>query len=361
MTPKISIIIPVFNTELYIHYCLKSAVNHIFKEIEIIVINDASTDKFLELIKKFAESDSRLRLIDIHENKGPGFCRNIGIKEARGDYILFLDSDDWLNKEAAKLVYNKVKSNNYQIVVFGHSNRLMSGTKKTRKTRTFLPTLKEDDTEFFHYAMLTTKGLRPMPWGYLFARKFLIDNKILFAEDIYFEDVVFTTKAWHYASRVGFIKQSLYNYRVRKKSIARSASKKKIDDCFTAHLEIKKFLEKQGVYEKYKKEYTVRFLSCCLALCFTYYLMMPKKERDNELISFMDKSRKSYMLHSSNLQLLKNIFVNNSTDEVTEHIFFKNAYNFLSTIKYNYRFALFAFYLKRLLRSVSSITSAVYK
>ena len=110
MTPKVSVIIPVYNTEKYLHHCLTSAINQTLKEIEIIVINDASTDKSLTIIQKFTEKDNRIHLINFTKNKGNGIGRNTALKKAKGTYILFLDADDWFEKEAAELLYKKAKT-----------------------------------------------------------------------------------------------------------------------------------------------------------------------------------------------------------------------------------------------------------
>ena len=111
MQPKISILIPVYNTEKYLHQCLTSAIEQTLQEIEIIVVNDASTDGSLAIIQVFQKKDKRIQLIDFKENQGNGIGRNKAIQKATGEYVLFLDADDWLEKSTAELTYQKAKEN----------------------------------------------------------------------------------------------------------------------------------------------------------------------------------------------------------------------------------------------------------
>ena len=93
---KISIIVPVYNTEKFLEKCLNSLINQTLKDIEIICINDGSTDNSLQILEKFANKDKRIQIIN-QTNSGPSIARNIGIKKAVGEYIGFVDSDDWVD------------------------------------------------------------------------------------------------------------------------------------------------------------------------------------------------------------------------------------------------------------------------
>ena len=94
--PQVSIIVPAYNVENYIERCLNSLVNHTFKDIEIITINDGSTDKSLELLNKYAKEDIRVSVIDLGD-EGVSYGRNLGVEKANGKYIMFVDSDDWID------------------------------------------------------------------------------------------------------------------------------------------------------------------------------------------------------------------------------------------------------------------------
>lgn len=103
----ISVIIPVFNTAKFLFTSLKSVINQTFQELEIIVVNDASTDNSLQICNKFKEKDNRIILIDKKQNEGVEKARYDGILAAKGDYICFVDSDDWLETDALKRMYDK--------------------------------------------------------------------------------------------------------------------------------------------------------------------------------------------------------------------------------------------------------------
>ena len=108
--PFFSIIIPIYNVEEYLPACLDSVIYQSFKEIEIILINDGSTDKSTEIAREYAKKDSRILLIE-QENQGLSIARNIGLKRASGDYIIFVDSDDFISINMCEKVYEILKTN----------------------------------------------------------------------------------------------------------------------------------------------------------------------------------------------------------------------------------------------------------
>ena len=105
---KISIIVPVYNTEKYLSKCLNSLIKQTYKDIEIIVVNDGSKDKSLEIAKKFAKQDNRIKVFN-KENGGLSSARNFGIEKASGEYIGFVDSDDYIKENMFEILYNMIK------------------------------------------------------------------------------------------------------------------------------------------------------------------------------------------------------------------------------------------------------------
>lgn len=116
---KVSIIIPVYNTENYLKKCLDSVVNQTLEDIEIICINDGSTDRSLGILNDYAQKYSKIIVIN-QENKGVSEARNEGIEKASGEYIMFLDSDDYFQPQACETAYNSVNSSDYDLGIFGH-------------------------------------------------------------------------------------------------------------------------------------------------------------------------------------------------------------------------------------------------
>ena len=118
---KISVILPVYNVENYIAVCLDSIINQTLREIEVICVNDGSTDNSLAILKKYALKDTRIKIIDISTNRGCGYARKIALKEAKGEYILFCDSDDKYScNEAFFDLYNRIKKTNTDLLVFDY-------------------------------------------------------------------------------------------------------------------------------------------------------------------------------------------------------------------------------------------------
>ena len=116
---KVSIIIPVYNVEEYIEECLISALNQTLKDIEIICVDDASTDASLEILQSYAEKDSRIKLISYKENKSASQARKDGVLLANGEYIMFMDGDDFLQSDACEKLYDFIKTKNVDMVQFG--------------------------------------------------------------------------------------------------------------------------------------------------------------------------------------------------------------------------------------------------
>ena len=117
---KFSIIVPIFNLEKYLNKCLHSLATQTYTNIEIICVNDGSTDNSLGILKKYAEQDNRIKIID-KNNEGVSISRNEGIKIATGDYILFVDGDDWLDERACEILNNNISNNNYDLIYFNYN------------------------------------------------------------------------------------------------------------------------------------------------------------------------------------------------------------------------------------------------
>ena len=116
--PKISVIIPVYNVEKYLRECLNSVINQTMEDIEIICVNDGSTDGSLDILKEYANNDNRLKIVD-KKNTGLGPSRNVGLDYISGEYVMFLDSDDMLRNNACEIAYEKIKESNSDILSFG--------------------------------------------------------------------------------------------------------------------------------------------------------------------------------------------------------------------------------------------------
>ena len=333
LAPKVSIIIPVYNAALYLHRCLYSAVTQSLKNIEIVVVNDASTDGSLQIIEEFITLDKRIKFINFSKNKGNGIGRNTALKAACGTYVLFLDADDWLNKNAAKILYNTASKNKSDVVLMGYTQHYMT----SKKTHIMLPNYVEDKYNAYRYFLLHIKGFGSMPWCYLYARKLLIQHKITFTEGIYFEDINFVAKAVFFANKIIAKNDiSLYNYLVHDNSITGFLTKKKIEDLFTAHMLLKEFLIEQNVFKKYELAYLVRVLIYCVEFSFLGYFKMKRNQIDEELKQFMNDIRKSNIMSFESLEVLKTTSKELDTEKLSsKHML--SAYHFLTTLRLFYK------------------------
>ncbi len=333
MSVKISIIIPVYNAEPYLEEAIDSVYNQSFSDWEILAINDSSTDNSLLILKEYSSKDNRVRLIDFNENRGQGYARNLAISKAIGDYVLFLDADDFLANDAlANLNKIFLKKPKTEVFVWGFKTKTPSGEKE----KTYLPSNPNKKETPFLLSMLGRKGFNAYPCVYVVKRNLILTHNISFAEGIFFEDVQFTTQLLYYAKKVKVIKKVCYYYRKHSHSVTGNSSKQKIDDKFTAFVGIKVFLQKKGVFQQYEGLYLMRFLTFCVHTSFNEYFVLPKMERDKELDDYMRGIRKSKLLRNENLDSLKNLGMSLPKNEKYVKKAYLGAYYGLKAIKNRY-------------------------
>ncbi|MBO7244902.1 MAG: glycosyltransferase [Alphaproteobacteria bacterium] len=215
--PKISIIVPVYNVEQYLPKCLDSLINQTLKDIEIICVNDGSTDGSLSVLKDYAQKDKRIRIID-KENSGPGACRNMGIEKATGEFIQFVDSDDWIEPETCEVCYQKAKEHNVDMVSF---NALFH--KKEKSNPYIYYNINEEKIITWQDISRVLFQSHFNVWHYIFKKSLLDKHLIRFPNIVMGEDVPFTLNAWLSVKGVYIIPKLFYHYDdSRETSICRS-------------------------------------------------------------------------------------------------------------------------------------------
>lgn len=217
--PKVSIIIPVYNVEKYLKECLDSVVNQTLSDIEIICINDCSPDNSLSIIKEYTNNDSRIKLIDLEQNQGQGAAKNIGIDNAQGEYIMFLDPDDWLETDACELAYKQISDNNNDFAYFNLKFfDELSGEYKIDHLRLkpFLLKLGKDSFSFDELD-IPYIGFGEAVYK-IYNRDFLNKNNIRFSQNRFGEDIPFYIKSVISTNNVSVIDKPLYVYRLREQS-----------------------------------------------------------------------------------------------------------------------------------------------
>lgn len=283
----VSIIIPAYNTEKFIGKCLHSVVNQTHKDIEVIVINDASTDATLDIINKYCQNDKRIKLINQEVNRGNGVGRNMAIKMAKGEYVMFVDSDDHIAINAVELLVKKVRSENLPDVVY-MAYKVVAYKKdgSVRRESITRPriTCKEGQELLFQYFLLQ-RSLRVPAWEYFVRRDYLITNDIFFDESgIHFEDIIFAAKLFYHINTISKIEEPLYYYNLRLGSIVRSWTHKTINDRVTAILSVKKMLKEQHDFERFRDCYIYFFVNLAYVSSFVDYAQMNK--RDTEIDNY---------------------------------------------------------------------------
>ena len=201
---KISVIVPVYNVEKYIGKCLDSLVNQTLEDIEIIIVNDGSPDNSQKIINKYVKKYPQKVKSFIKENGGQGSARNYGLKHAKGEYVAYVDSDDWVELDMFEKMYNLAKKDKSDIVICG--NKVVSMDNKIIKV--------ESATTFNHTDLNIIFGKMAV-WNKIYNRKVLINARVSFRNKVWYEDIDFTMKMLLNDHKISFINEPLYNYLLR--------------------------------------------------------------------------------------------------------------------------------------------------
>ncbi len=250
---KISVIVPMYNVENYIRKCLESLVNQTLDDIEIIVVDDGSRDLGKNIVKEYVETYNNVKYYK-KENGGLSDARNFGMKYATGEYIAFLDGDDYIDKKAYEKMYEKAKKEDSDIVecnfywVYGRRKKKDIGKQYEAKSEII-------------------EKARVVAWNKLYKREMLEEAKIEFPKGLQYEDVEFFYKLVPYIEKVSFVKEPLIYYVQRNGSISNSKNEK-TKDIFTVLDNVISFYKKKNFYDKYKEEleYTYTRLLLCSSL-----------------------------------------------------------------------------------------------
>lgn len=209
---KVSIIIPVYNVENYLSVCLNSCVHQTLHDIEIICVNDGSTDNSLKILREFAEHDYRIKIID-KPNGGVSSARNAGLQVARGRYIMFLDSDDYLQYNACEYVWSETLNAPTDIIIFS-SSIFPDNPKPVPWYYSVINAPNCRYWEFSPKVLFGEKSTTPFLWHQAFRKELLDEYNIKFDEKVKIgEDMVFLMQTYPHAKNFCFMGEKLYNYR----------------------------------------------------------------------------------------------------------------------------------------------------
>ena len=219
MKDLVSIIIPVYNTEIFLDKCIKSVIGQTYNNIEIIIVNDGSTDNSIKIIKKYANNDKRIMLIN-QSNQGVSKARNEGIKKAKGKYILFVDGDDYIEPNAVELSLQRIKEYNVDVIKFNVNIYDKDGNVEHENYEGYLGTIFTGKKLDY----LISKFLDSESNLHTFAPTLLIKKQkmVEFDESLYFmEDTFFYVKLLKKVDSLCFINEKLYTYVYNEKSASK--------------------------------------------------------------------------------------------------------------------------------------------
>lgn len=226
---KISLILPVYNVEQYLARCIDSCLNQDLPqdEYEIIIVNDGSLDNSINIANDYAKRYSCIKIVT-QENMGLSAARNTGLNNAKGEYVWFIDSDDYIEKNCLSGIYNEIRSHNLDALWIKWCNKNEENKIIPLYNTTFTCVSYNiyNGLDFMENIM----GIYYFAWSFIFSRIFLIEHKMLFQKGLYYEDSEFAYRILPQINRIKLYEKKCYIYNIRQGSIAQTFSEKKIDD-----------------------------------------------------------------------------------------------------------------------------------
>lgn len=269
----ISLIMPIYNVEKYLKRALESVQTQTFKNFELIIVNDGSTDGSKTIAESFCKKNKNFFLIN-QENQGPSVARNTGLKVCKGNYIGFMDSDDYLEPEFLELLYNAATENDADIACCNFNIYYPERKLKIYMPFTSFPGI-YSKTKALRKLILDL-GIHYFVWNKLSRRELFFNNNLKF-DKMYFEDISTSPKLFYYADKIVLIGKALYNYTIRDTSILHSMDVIKINDFIKSLGVIRNFLENEKAYKNYNNHIWI-YAQRVKLVSYYYILMLHAKE-----------------------------------------------------------------------------------
>lgn len=311
--PKVSVIVPCYNVEKYIEDCIVSLIKQTFKDIEIICVDDGSVDSTPKILESFAELDKRVKVI-FQENSGVSSARNAGVQLAKGEYITFLDSDDWVNESYIDKLYDSITRNNADIAV----SEMIRKRPKTEKYRLHF------EEEKIYTDLQEKIDVCRIPsccyiCGKLFNKKFI--ENAPFKTGVYYEDVIWLPEIIKAAKLLVVVPKTYYYYRVNNNSIVKSVqSVQKQHDSYTAKKYIVRFFEENDLKLSERAKNVTKYIKYLFKIpvlkvkeCDGYektllFGFLPINKRKSSLYYKFNKNKKMFFFRDLDAHYYVNIF-----------------------------------------------------
>jgi len=291
----ISVIIPIYNTQAYLRKCLDSIINQTYSNLEIILVNDGSTDGSAQICSDYSNKDSRIILIN-KENKGQGLARNDGIAVARGDYISFIDSDDWVDPEWYERFVSIISKYDADIVRFNYSKNVDGTNEKLHEIKF---DGWADIEKFRREILLDTMGSQPCK---NICKSHLFENPV-FPNHIY-EDIIGIYKITERAKSIYFCTDSYYYYRINSTSTSYKPNPKRAYYVFIGFLEKYNYVSENKKYNDIKQallEKTIIHALQAYNECIRYHAI--DKNQEQIVVNSINENYKNLLKTSSNVKL----------------------------------------------------------
>ena len=247
----LSVVSPVYNGAKYLEPFLRSVLQQSFPHFELIMVDDGSTDSSIEIIKTYQKKDSRIHLIG-QNHKGAGSARNFGLSRAKGQYIIFLDCDDWFSEDFFKTMIDRIEADQSDIAIC----EFFIYNQQTGETEQFV--IPETGNQKIERTNLVFDIFEPNPWTKLYRVSFLKRNQLLFQEIPSCNDWSFGYTSLACAEKISVIREPLVYYRTKTNTSISSQRYKRTTDIVRAVLDLKRQLQLRGLYGSFKNGFARR-------------------------------------------------------------------------------------------------------
>ena len=309
---KVSIIVPVYNMENYLKKCMDSLVNQTLKDIEIIVVNDGSTDNSLNILKEYEKEYPKLIKIIDQENGGISVARNNGIEIATGKYIGFVDSDDFVKIDMFEKLYKKIEETKSDIVVCDYEEYYMNS-----ENYKYIEVIKNIKCDNLYNDPSIINNIDYAPWNKLYKRELF--KNIRFPKKVKYEDLSTILKTFLLANKISTIKESLYLYRINDNGETKTVNKK-VKDILIILNDIVEYSKSINAFDKIKLELKDMTVDKLFYYIISSYQLNDKdfvNEFRNEAIDFLNKNFNNWKItllknKKLNLKLISKIILMNN-------------------------------------------------
>lgn len=303
MTCKFSIIIPAYNVESYIEQCINSILIQDYDQYEVIIVNDGSTDRTGIICREYMEKNPKIRFLSYEKNRGASVARNKAMELAKGEYLLFIDSDDfWIEKSFLRILAEKLSIYPYDMVIYQMVN-YYDKRKYFQKTKPDIEIIEGRNISQIYYSLVKDGQALAAVWNKCVKREIVEKNQIFFIENRIAEDIDWVLNLMNYIDSCGVLNLDVYAYRQeREGSITFETNKKSLRDL---HFMIRKWYGKIQKGEVRHQSQTMGILAFEYAILLGYGHILPKRVRKKKIYpySFLlkyaldKKSRWIYLFH----------------------------------------------------------------